>query len=235
MHKTLVAAALILLAGCGTRWEESSLKRETNHQSLDKPKADLVQVELAMAAGKMILHGGAAAGKLMEADFITDFPAWKPELRYDASSFRGKLRLRQPGSGASLNGHTNEWSMKFAEDIPLSLDISVGAGESELELGALTLRDVEVKIGAGRCEVDLRGMPKRSYEVRLSGGVGEAVVHVSRQAAVSAEASGGIGDVSVDGMSKNGKSYSTESYGKAKNSIRLDVKGGIGAIHISAE
>jgi hypothetical protein len=69
----------------------------------------------------------------------------------------------------------------------------------------------------------------------VRGGVGEAVVHVSRQAAVSAEASGGIGEISVDGMSKNGSVWTTESYGKAKNSIRLDVKGGIGAIRITAE
>lgn len=223
-----------LLAGCGGLREAGTGPLETTHKEIDKSRAELVQAEITMGAGEMTLGPGAA--KLLEADFTTNVEAWRPEVRYEDSSFRARLSVRQPKSPGGFHGDVkNEWNMKLAGDVPLSLEVTLGAGESKLALGSLTLRDAEVRMGAGRCELDLRGEPKRSYEVRVRGGVGEAIIRVSRNAAVQAEASGGIGEVKVTGMEQDGRVWTTPTYGKTKSSIRLDVKGGIGSIRIEAE
>jgi len=231
----VILASTIVLAGCGIGLrDEGPRELRTMHKDVAKTKASEVQVELTMGAGEMELRGGSA--KLMEGDFTFDVPSWQPEVRYEDSSFRGRLFVRQTEGGSGFHGNTkNEWKLRLADDVPMSLTVHLGAGESNLVIGTLTLRDVEVHIGAGRTEIDLRGEPKRSFAVQVRGGVGEAVIRVSHSAAVHAEASGGLGEIKVTGMDQDGKAWATPSYGKAKNSISLDVRGGIGSIRIDAE
>ena len=84
--------------------------------------------------------------------------------------------------------------------------------------------------------LDLRGTPKKDYEVRIRGGVGEATVYVPTAVGVVAYASGGLGAVDAKGLQKRGDRYVNAAYeNNAKVSIRLDISGGIGAIHLVGE
>ena len=84
-------------------------------------------------------------------------------------------------------------------------------------------------------DLDLRSEHARDFDVRVEGGVGEATVRVPSGLGVIAEARGGIGEINVRGMRKDGGRWVTEAYGKAKTTIRLNVKGGIGQINIIAD
>ena len=197
-------------------------------------KAEMVQAEFSMAAGKLKLGGGAK--EFFEGEFAYNVVAWKPEVRFDGSGFRGRLTVQQGGSGGvELGNKKNEWVMRLANDIPLDLNIRCGAGGNELDLHELTLRSAEVHLGAGQVDMDLRIRPKKDVDVKIEGGVGEAKVRVSRDVAVVAEASGGIGEINVQGMKRDGNRWVTEAHGKGGATIRLTVKGGIGSIRIVAE
>jgi hypothetical protein len=196
-------------------------------------KAERVRVEIEMAAGKLDVQGGAAG--LLDAGFTYNVPVFKPEVRYDDTSFRGKLTLRQGGSHTgSLGNLVNEWNLKLGDGIPLELIVHCGAGENRLDLRELTLRRVEVHMGAGQVDLDLRGKPQRDFEAQVHGGVGQATVLVPEDTGVVAEASGGIGSVHVSGMRKDGGQWVNDAYGKSKTTIRLEVRGGIGEINIRA-
>jgi predicted membrane protein len=72
--------------------------------------------------------------------------------------------------------------------------------------------------------------------VRMRGGVGEATVYVPTTVGVVANASGGLGAVDAKGLQKQGDRYVNDAYEKnAKVSVRLDISGGIGAIHLIGE
>jgi len=229
------AAAAAALTGCGFHFDHVATgKTETDLVNFDKDKAEMVRLDIQMPAGELKVHGGS--NKLMEGQFRYNVPEWKPEVRYDSTGFRGTLSIKQGGRGGASGNITNEWDVRLAEDVPLDIEVRMGAGEGKLDLRNLTLRNVEIHIGAGEMDVDLRSAPKRSFELIMRGGVGEGTVRVPRDASVIAEAKGGIGSINVTGLRKTGNStWESESYGKNKATIRVDVKGGIGEINIRAE
>ena len=234
MRRILPLAAIVSLIGCSPGdWARPGETR-TEPLSIDKGKTEMAKIDVTMGAGQLQLRGGAA--KLAEGTFTYNVDAWKPEVRFDNTGFRGHLTIKQGGPGSNAGGNVkNEWDIRIADDVETDLTVNLGAGESELNLGSVKLRSAEVHIGAGRCTLDLRGTPQRSSEIHIRGGVGEAKVWVPQDVGVIAEAQGGLGEIDVRGLHKDGNSWTNDLYGKAKNTIRLDVRGGIGSIQIRAE
>jgi hypothetical protein len=65
--------------------------------------------------------------------------------------------------------------------------------------------------------------------------VGEATVYLPLSAGIIADASGGIGGIQVRGLHKSEGHYVNDAYGHANATIRVDVRGGVGAINLFAE
>ena len=90
-------------------------------------------------------------------------------------------------------------------------------------------------MGVGQMQLDLRGAPKHDYTVSIQGGVGEADIKLPNTVGIEATASGGIGDISVNGLTKEAGRWVNEAFRNPGVKVHVDVKGGIGAIHITAE
>ena len=54
-------------------------------------------------------------------------------------------------------------------------------------------------------------------------------------AAIYAEAHGGIGAINVHGLVKHGGYWTSDSWDKSENQIRVEVQGGIGEIRLIAD
>jgi len=231
MKSALLALATLALGGCDANFERhGSLQHET--RSIDLDKSEMARVEIKMGAGELRVDGGSA--KLMDADFEYNIASWKPIVRYDASSFRGQLRIEQPG-GVHGGSYVYKWNLRLNDSIPLDLLADLGAGEADLNLGTLNLRSLQVNMGVGEIRLDLRGKPKRDYTVEINGGVGHARVYLPNDVGILATAAGGIGDVSVRGLEKRGGLWINPAHENAPVTIHLDIKGGIGAIEVIAE
>jgi hypothetical protein len=228
-----LGVVVLFLTGCDVNSVDAGpTQRES--KSIDLDKSEMVRTELKMGAGELRISGGAA--KLMEGDFAYNIPQWKPEVRYNATGFRGSLFVEQPSAGSTGGNSHNEWTLRFNDSVPMDLLVKFGAGEAKLNLTTLSLRSVEVEMGAGELEMDLRGQPKRDYDVRIRGGVGEATIRLPKEAGIQAEARGGIGSINVRGLAKKDDDhYENDAYEHAKVRIHLDVKGGIGNINLYAE
>jgi hypothetical protein len=221
-------ASLLILAGCVVDLGPSGPLR-TETRSVDLDKSELVRVQVKMGAGELRVHGGSS--KLMDAEFTYDRPAFKPEVRYDPAGFRGQLMIQEP-SHARHHNSKDRWDIRLNDEKPIDLTIDFGAGEGRLDLGTLTLRSIEIHMGVGALRVDLRGVPKNDYNVNISGGVGEATIYLPENVGVVAQAKGGIGGVNARNLRKRDGEYVNDAYGHSKTTIRLDVKGGIGAINL---
>lgn len=235
--KLAVAALSLLgltLAGCSVQVNDGRHPEETRTVNIERPKAEMVDVTVAMSAGELNLSGGAA--KLMEGKFTYSGGNQGPEVQFEDSSFRGRLNISNKSRTTTMGANSkNLWEVKLAEDVRMDLNVTLGAGESNLDLGRLLLRSAKVQIGAGQVGLDLRGPKRSSCDVEIRGGVGEATVWVPNDVGVVAEAKGGIGEVSVRGLTREGDRWVNEKYNKVPVTIRLDVKGGIGQINIKAE
>lgn len=184
-----------------------------------------------MGAGQLRVRGGA--DKLMEGRFTYNRLRLRPEVSYNAGGFRGHLVVEEP---SHVNGSTQRyvWDLRFNDRKPLDLDVKCGAGESRLDLGDLVLRRVNVEIGVGELKMDLRGAPKNDYAVSIRGGVGEATIYLPEAVGIEADVEGGIGGIHAPGLEKRDGRYVNDAYGRAKNTVRLDIRGGIGAINLLA-
>ena len=120
--------------------------------------------------------------------------------------------------------------------MPIDFDFRFGVGEADINLGSANIRSLELHMGVGEVKLDLRGAPKKDYSVNIRGGVGEATIHLPKDVAIVVDAEGGIGSIHTTGLKKEGGRYVNENYKKhAPVTVRLDIKGGVGAINLYAE
>jgi hypothetical protein len=145
----------------------------------------------------------------------------------------GALSVRQPGA-AMVESRIPNPEIEGVEitEGDARFRVDLGGGEANLELGGMDLRSVDVNIGAGALKMDLRGDPNRDYNVRVQGGVGEATVYLPKDAGISARATGGLGEISATGLEKRDGIWINPERAEASVTVHLDVKGGVGEIHL---
>jgi hypothetical protein len=232
MRTALVAAATIVLSGCEVNTDFGGPLQHLD-KSIDLDKSEMARVEIKMGAGELKVEGGSS--KLMDAGFDYNIASSKPTVHYNASSFRGELLIEQPSGFHSGTNSKYKWDLHLNNKLPLDVVTHLGAGQANLNLGAMNLRSVEVHMGVGQVELDLRGNPSHDYNVEIHGGIGQAIVHLPSTVGIVANASGGIGDIEVHGLEKNNGRWTNAAYEHSPVTIHLDVKGGIGNITLTTE
>ena len=191
-----------------------------------------MRTDLEIGAGEHNLTGGA--DRLIEADFSYNVADWEPEVSYDVSSDRGALSVQQgEGGGVNLGGYArNEWDIRLNGEVPTTLSVQMGAGESDLDLDSLTLRGLDLEMGAGRITIDLTGAYDSDLLARIRGRVGEATVRLPGEVGVRVEAKGGLGQINAEGLQKEGGSCVNDAYRDSEVTLCVDVKGGVGQINL---
>ena len=225
----MMGATALLAGACGGQ-QVGELQHQS--QSVDVQEARSVRTDLEIAAGELNLTGGA--DRLMEATFSYNVADWEPEINYDVSGDRGDLSVRQgEGGGINLAGEArNEWDIAFNDEVPTTLSVQMGAGESDLDLDSLTLRGLDLEMGAGRTTIDLTGAYDSDLLARIRGVVGEATVVLPSEVGVRVEAKGGLGQINAEGLQKEGESYVNDAYGDSEVTLDVDIKGGVGQINL---
>jgi len=228
--EAILFLAALTLTGCAYDAAPAGPARHES-KSIELDNCELVSVDLNMAAGDLLVDAGSA--KLMDADFTYSVPAWRPQVHYTNTGVRGRLLIEQGGHSHGPAGKAqHRWNIRMNQSVPLDFTVHFGAGEARLNLGALSLHSVDVHMGVGQLNLDLRGTPTRDYDVRVRGGVGEANIYLPSGAGIYADVAGGLGGINVQGLHREGSHYVNDAYEHAKVRIRLDVKGGVGAINL---
>jgi hypothetical protein len=220
-------------ASGGDRSDDSDRADSSSHteQVLELQGATSVRAELKMGAGQMNINGGS--GHLLNSRFMFDRKWDSPRVDYQVVDGKGRLEISQDqGSGIHFGPSDNIWDLNFNNDVPLELEVEMGAGQGNLRLRDMNVKDLQLHMGAGQVELDLTGERKSDLNVEIKGGVGQATIRLPHDVGVSAHAAGGLGTVSASEMHKDGNEYRNDAYGKTTHRIRLDVEGGIGEIDL---
>lgn len=232
----MASAAVVLavgagLTGCG-RHERVRTDPVRESVSLDAGAAQSARVQVDLGAGELRILPGS--GKLLQGDFRFDDPALKPEVKYNVAAGRGYLTLRQPSIlNAGLRGvNESVWELRLNDKLPTELRIKVGAGKGTLKLAGLALTRLDVEMGAGEVDLDLDGKWEKDLDAQVNGGVGELVVRLPRDIGVRVKATGGLGEIKAEGLRRSNGHWVNNEYGKSNVDLRLDVRGGIGAIRL---
>jgi hypothetical protein len=114
-------------------------------------------VRVTYAVGHFRLTPGRA-GELYRMELRYDEDKFTPVRAYDPAT--GELRLGLEGRGGHITydgdhqGRTApSLDLVLAPDVPLTLDVDLGAAQADVELGGLALRDLTYKTGASTTEV----------------------------------------------------------------------------------
>lgn len=227
----LVGAALLLVS-CGTTGV-GELRDETRTVELEG--AESVRAQLRMGAGELRVSGGA--GPLMEANFRYNVPEWEPEVSYEVSEGTGRLLVEQgSGEDVSPSGDSrNEWDVRLNDQVPTDLDIEMGAGESDFELGTMNLTGLNIDVGAGASTVDLTGERDRDLDAAIRGGAGEATLLLPENVGVRVDVRGGLGQVNAEGLSRQRDAYVNDAYNESDTTLRVRFEGGVGQLNLEVE
>jgi len=218
------------LIACGllntTRMGE--VKSET--QTVDLDSASTARVQIEFPAGELKVEGGASS--LMDASFRYNVSDWQPQVKYGENGAQGELLVSQPGDDKLPVGGTliNEWTVHLANDLPMDLTILTGAGNAELDLGALDLTNVNIQTGAGVTNVDLSGTWQHDLDVSIVGGVGELTVNLPAEMGVRVDKETALVNVSADGLIRDGNGYVNRAYGTAPYTLTLKLQAGVGSV-----
>ena len=241
---------LFVVTGCDQGARVGDLQTES--QTVELGDADSVEVEIQMGAGELDVSGGAS--ELLEATFTYNVDELNPRATYAG----GNLVVEDDdvaegiGSFFDLDEYRNEWDLRLNEDVPMEMRIDLGAGRSNLALGALSLSSLNIDGGAGNVDLDLSGSQSLSQldfemgagevtidltgdwqddlDARIQGGVGEFNLKLPSEVGVSIEVDTGIGDVDASGLTRDGDTYTNDAYGESDVTLRIDIDGGVGKI-----
>ncbi len=203
-------------------------------QMVERQSAESVTTKINMPSGTLTIDGGG--NQLLDANFTYTDDMEKPNVSYNVSGKSGRLDITQRDRGGIHLGSTHdEWNLKFG-DVPMELEIDMGAGEGELNLQHLDLSRLRIDASVGNFDIDLTGERKRNLQADMRGGVGNATIRLPKDVGVQVHAGGGIGNIDRQGNWRyEGGMYVNEEYGKSPITIRMNVEGGVGNITLILE
>jgi hypothetical protein len=215
--------SLFLFAACSS----GEVTRDTETVTLNG--AEFVRAQITMGAGTLDISGGA--NPLMDADFVYSIPDWRPDVSYTVEAGEGMLVVKQPvNPSIQLGDYRYEWELRFNGQVPMELDVTLGAGDSNLQLSDLHLIALDLTTGTGTTTVDLTGDWSENVDVRIRGGVGEATVRLPAEAGVRAEVQRGPGQLTVVGLREENGAYVNEAYGTSSVTLDIDILGAVGSV-----
>jgi hypothetical protein len=225
---------LVVLIGVNVAAVEDPV---TESHAVAAEGASSAEVAIALGAGELVLGGGA--NDLMDGTFTYSDDDWQPVIDYQVEGGVGRLAVGQ-GSGPGFvaaeawDDVENDWEIRLAGSLPLSLSVELGAGQSILDLGELNLTDATIRTGAGETTVDLVGSWDHDVRVSIDGGAGDVTILVPEGGNVELNASVGIGEVATSGFTEQNGSLVNEDYEAGAPTIVVTVTGGMGNVQVIA-
>lgn len=230
----LVLTALFWHGRAFSRDRRSSLVHLRHYsQTVDRQNAKSVHASLETAAGEFTISGGAT--HLLDADFNYADSHETPRVDYNVSNGLGQLTVSQDKESTHFGRTQNQWDLRFSNDVPLELKLEAGAGRGRLRLRDVPVTRLDVSMGAGQVDLDLTGDRKTDLVANLEAGVGQATIHLPKNVGVVVHASGGIGTISAGNLHHDDGEYTNDAYGKTPATIRLKIEGGVGQITLIEE
>ena len=237
---------------------EMEITSEEIEQDLDDAKSAYVNIESSV--GKLTIDS-LSDDKLFIEGKIYSVEQEKITESYKISDDKINYYLGSEFDTGNINNfsdfNNNErlsWELNLTEEIPLFLDISLGVGESELDLSDLQISEFNLNMGVGQTTLTL---PNGQYQAQIDGGVGQTIVHLPDEGEIELNVDGGVGEIriyipedmpakiyvdrGIAGLSipssydKDEDVYTSPRFNKNKDHIKIYISQGIGSIVVREE
>jgi hypothetical protein len=211
-HITLILAALLLLGSTLACCVIPSIpdieinvptikvgEMQSQREEIPLSEAESATVEILFGAGKLEIEAGVS-DQLFSGRFRYNVEQWEPRVTYEG----GVLTIEQ-GSikeewGIPTGNTRNEWKLEFSPEIPLKMDIDIGAGDGELDFTGLQLTALNLDMGAGNFDVRFdEPNEARMSDLNLNTGASKLdVTGIGNAGPERVSVQGGVGNITLD-------------------------------------
>ena len=188
-------------------------------------------VKLNRGIGKLTMAAGAPSGDLLSGEIRDEI-----KLKVSRSGDNVEVKCSQSSDGFLywFSSSNLRWDVYLNPEIPLTLKIESGIGQSNLDLSGLSVEALKVNPGVGETNLTLPSQAGFT-QVNVEGGVGAVNVRIPGGVGARIRVQQGLGAVNVDRarFPRSGNYYVSADYNTAANKVDLDVQTGVGAISIT--
>lgn len=199
----MISRALVLaLVACAS---STSLAGAQSYRTLVESRQvageDALRVQVEFAVGEFLL-GPSRDNSLYRLAMVYDEDRFEPDVAYRPGSGRLDVELSSVRD-FDLDDHdklNQRLDLQIAPEVPLSLEVTFGAAEADIELGGLSLDRAEFKTGASSTEVRF-SEPNRVACSRIEFQVGAAefrAAGLGNARCALIELSGAVGEMTLD-------------------------------------
>jgi hypothetical protein len=204
-------------------------------QTIVQPGGDAaaLSVDLDFRAGDLRVSALEASENVLEGE-AHHGRGERARLGYAVRGGTGELTLRQETNALLLpflagSGATARWEVGLAADLPLTLDISTGAGATTLDLTGLQLEALYLSTGVGQTRVLFPAAGR--VIARVNTGVGATTFSVPADRPARITVRSGLASLSVPPrFARSGNVYTTAGFDAAADTLDLEVSAGIGQV-----
>jgi hypothetical protein len=171
----------------------------------------------------------------MDAEYAFTGSDLRPEVDYGVKAGEGKLSVRTPARPRlNLTGNIRyEWDIELSDSLPLDLSVTMGAGETDLDLRTLDLRRLQVQLGAGDATIELPADPTADLVADITAGVGALTVRVPAEVGVRIVGHrDGLGTYEANGFTLDGDALVNDAYADADVRYEITLRRGVGDVTV---
>jgi hypothetical protein len=123
------------------------------------------------------------------------------------------------------------WDLGLNGEVPLELEVSMGVGESDLDLEELQVSDLTVSMGVGQTTVVLPDEGR--FQAKIDGAIGQTVVVIPAGMEARVQVDTGLaGSRLPAGYRQQDDVYTSPGYAGAEDRVDLEVSQAIGNVSI---
>lgn len=202
---------------------------------ISQPLGEASQAEIIInpAVGRLHVKALSESANLLEGTIprgIQDSLKRDFELEGNKATYR--LELGGASFGPFIGGAgRGVWTLGLNPEVPLDLDIDLGAGETQVDLTNLQVRDVQVTMGLGQTTVILPD--EGNIQARIEGAVGQTIVIIPQGMAARIQVDTGIAARQLPAdYQRRDNVYTSPGFENAEQRAELEVSQAIGNLTI---
>lgn len=207
-----------------------------NHQV---PVADTYSYPLysTLQEGELNLQIGATRFTMddISSDNVLELDTTIENLYVDvAKNGVAKIDISNQGNWVNIGDSSdNRLDLGLNREIPWTIDMKGGAIDADLDLSSIPLKSMELSVGAGDLSLRLGALLDKTT-LNLKSGVSQVDLYVPQDAALIIHMTGALNDTNIDslGLIKEGNNYKTPDSQGGKT-LELNLEMGLGQLNIN--
>lgn len=206
-------------------------KVEMENASIELQGATSADVKINHGAGELKIHSGASGSEFMRGSFMGGLDH---KSNRNADQLEVKMRPAKDMMDFPFFGPRSQldWDVALNADIPIALNLNLGANKSTLDLRDMKLTNLDIDTGASDTTLTLPAQGRFKADFDL--GAASLTVIVPEGLSARIRASLGAADLKIDQsrFPRSGNYYQSPNFDSAPNAVDMTIDAGAASIRI---